>query len=949
MSGSGGSAVRADAAVPWHVLDVDEVLDRVGGDRAGLDGAEAGRRLAEHGPNELPEAGPTPLWRIILRQFAGPLIYVLLAAAVVSLVVGETVDAGFIGLVLMINAAIGAWQESGAERSAAALRDLLEVRARARRDGRWRDLPAEELVPGDVVSLGSGDRVPADARLIAAAGLRVEESALTGESQAADKAAEATADPDAALGDRTGMVFAGTLVQTGRAEAVVVATGTGTELGRIAEAAGSQRGGTAPLVVRMERFTRQVALVTLLGAAVYGAIALAQGEDLVQVFFLAVALVVSAIPEGLPVALTSTLAIGARRMAGRGVIVRGTSAVEGLGSTTVVASDKTGTLTVDRQTVRAVALPPATGDDGRWPTFEVTGPGDRGDGEVVPRPDDPQRLEALVTAGALANEAELTAGDGEWHARGDAVDVAFLVLATKTGVPPREVRDRVTHLGAIDYESHRAYGAARVHPGDLRLGPEWERGSADGTVVAVKGSVEAVLPFVDLAGGVGERAVHEQAEAMAGEGLRVLAVAAGPGPGRDDHPHGLREHHLEGLTLLGLVGMIDPLRPQVADAVATARRAGVRVAMVTGDHPATAAAIARQLGLVDDAHDGTAGAAADGQDATDGSDGVVVGAALARIVPPDDDPDGSRAADSPEFVAAVRDGRVFARVAPIQKLQIVKALQADGQFAAVTGDGVNDAPALRAANIGVAMGSGTDAAKGVADLIVTDDDFASIVTGIEQGRHAYANVRKVIWLLVATGLAEILLFLVAQAMGLPAPLLAVQLLWLNIVTNGIQGVALAFEGGEPGVMRRPPRPPSQPLFDRLMISETVSAALVMAAGGLAVWWWALEVAGLSEAEGRNLVLLVMVLFENVHAFNSRSERTSAFRVPLRRNPFLVLGVLVALGVHVAALYLPPVQAVLGTAPVPLDVTAALVAVALVLLVVVEFHKAVRRRRGTMAP
>ena len=934
----------------WHAMEPVEVLDRLGAREDGLAGDEADRRLAEHGPNELPESGAAPLWRIVLTQFASPLIYVLLAAAAVSVVVGEPVDAAFIALVLLVNAGVGAWQESGAERSAAALRDLLEVRARARRDGRWLDIPAEALVPGDVVALGSGDRVPADARLLDAAGLRVEESALTGESAAADKDPQADAPPDAALGDRTGMVFAGTLVQTGRAEAVVVETGTRTELGRIAEAAGSQRGGAAPLVVRMERFTRQVALATLLGAAVYGGIALAQGEDLVQVFFLAVALVVSAIPEGLPVALTSTLAIGARRMAARGVIVRGTNAVEGLGSTTVVASDKTGTLTVDRQTVRALALPPVAPGES-WSRHEVTGPGDAGEGSVEPVPAPPGRLSSLVVAGALANEAELVRRDSGWISRGDAVDVAFLALAAKAGVEPAELRDRVTHVGAIDYESHRGYSAARIHPGDLRLGREWDAGDPGGTVVAVKGSVEAVLPFVDGPGAIDDRAVHDQVQAMAGEGLRVLAVAAGAGPHRDQHPDGLHEDHLEGLTLLGLVGMIDPLRPQAAAAVATARSAGVRVVMVTGDHPATATAIARRLGLVEgDGRDGDADRAVKG--AADGaadSTAVVVGSDLARLVHPDDDPDGARAAATPGFVAAVRHGCVFARVAPLQKLQIVKAMQADGEFAAVTGDGVNDAPALRAANIGVAMGSGTDAAKGVADLIVTDDDFASIVAGIEQGRHAYANVRKVIWLLVATGLAEILLFLVAQAIGLPAPLLAVQLLWLNIVTNGIQGVALAFEGGEPGVMQRPPRPPSQPLFDRLMISETVTAALVMAAGGLAVWWWALEVAGLPEGESRNLVLLVMVLFENVHAFNARSETASAFRVPLRRNPFLVVGVAGALSIHIAALFLPPIQGVLGTMPVPLDVAGVLVGVALALLVVVEVAKAVERRReGTMA-
>ena len=425
-------------------------------------------------------------------------------------------------------------------------------------------------------------------------------------------------------------------------------------------------------------------------------------------------------------------------------------------------------------------------------------------------------------------------------------------------------------------------------------------------------------------GAAAER-VGAEAEALAAEGYRVLAVAAGRGASADQP--GLDPADLHDLTLLGLVAMIDPLRPEAREAVATARRAGVLVTMVTGDHPATAQAIGRDLGLLD---------------GTDGV-GVVTGPELAAVVSPEDDPDGSRAADDPAYREATRRGRVFARVAPLQKLQIVRALQADGHFAAVTGDGVNDAPALRAANIGVAMGSGTDAAKDVADLIVTDDDFASLVTGIEQGRHAYANVRKVIWLLVATGAAELALFLLALLVGLPAPLIAVQLLWLNVVTNGIQSVALAFEGGEPGVMRRPPRDPDESVFDRPMVRQTLVAGAVMALGALGVWWWALEVAGFGEAAARNLVLLVMVLFENVHAFNARSETTSAFQVPFARNRGLVLGVVAAFGVHVAALSLPPLQAVLGTAPVTAGQFGAMALIALGLLAAVEALKAWRRR------
>jgi Ca2+-transporting ATPase len=899
---------RALAGTP-HSRGIEEVLEEFATTPHGLTAQEAASRLQRYGRNALPRAAPPTLVATFIRQFASPLIYVLLVAAALSMLLEEWTDAGFIMAVLLVNAIIGTAQEYGAQRSARALEKLVTSHARVEREGEVFEIDAEELVPGDVVLLDSGTKVPADLRLVETHRLTVDESLLTGESDAVNKHADAIVPESSATGDRVNMAFAGTLVASGRGHGIVVATAGLTELGRIAAAVIGHDVGRPPLLTRMERFTYRIALAVGVAALVLAVVSLLRGMPLAEIFILAVALAVSAIPEGLPVALTVALAVGLQRMARRSVIVRRLVAVEALGSCTCIASDKTGTLTVNQLTVRRIAL-------ADQPAWEVTGEGLVPEGTfIVPegasRTSGDAQLERLCRAAALANEGALARRDDHWVGHGDTVDVALLVLAHKAGITRPALEPVAPELASIPYEPQARFAAAvnRI----------------DGCpVVSVKGALETLLPMcAQMLTGAGpvpiERArLIDQAQSLARAGYRVLAIADGVLTAEPDDTFGASE--LSGLTCLGLIGMTDPLRPEVKAAIDDCVESGIEVRMVTGDHPETALAIARDLGLAEDREQ------------------VVTGADLR----------GASERGEAALDALCSQAKVFARVEPHQKLEIVAALQRLGHFVAVTGDGVNDAPALRAAQVGVAMGaSGTDVARETAELIITDDNFASVVAGVEEGRIAYGNVRKVIFLLVSTGAAEIVLFILAVAVGTPLPLTAVQLLWLNLVTNGIQDVALAFEPAEGGELHRPPRPPGEPIFNRVMIERVLITAVLV--GGLAflVFLQLLD-AGQTVEQARNGVLLLMVLFENVQAFNSRSESLSLLKHNLLRNKLLLVGTIIAQGVHIAAMYTPGLSTVLGVEPVSVGEWAELLAMALTLLLAMELHKIVVRRRDVDA-
>ncbi|EAU54382.1 cation-translocating P-type ATPase [Mariprofundus ferrooxydans] len=887
-----------------HTMPADAVLTALGSSLHGLSQAEVAARFVRFGANELPKPETAGVSRLFLAQFLSPLIYVLLAAAAVSLLLSEFADAGFIFSVLVLNAIIGTVQEFHAQRSAEALRNMISTGAIVMRDGESFEVDAAELVPGDIVLLESGAKVPADIRLIQEYDLEVDESLLTGESLPVEKSTNNLLEKETPLADRINMLYSATLVNRGRGRGVVTATGSSTQVGRLAASMQSGDVAKPPLILRMEQFTLGIAMA--LGAAVLAlaAVEIYNGTGWHEVFMISVALAVSAIPEGLPVALTVALAIGMNRMARRNVIVRRLVAVEALGSCTVIASDKTGTLTMNQLTARAVALP-------GMPAWQVSGDGNSPEGSVLNsgRPLDSNmiaRLDDIVRAALLCNEGFFGRRNDEWVSHGDAVDVALLVLARKLGHSQSDMLGDCPLIASVPYESEFGY-AATLHRLDDRY------------LVLVKGALERLLPMCEqMADQSGQRRLdapllESQLELMAGEGFRTLAFAHAFLPADSDIADFGREH-LQGLTMLGLVGMIDPLRNEAKAAVEACHQAGIRACMITGDHPSTAFAIARELNL----------AAQPEQVVTGGQirDAEVLG--------------------DVEVESLVRHANVFARVEPSQKVTIVRALQRAGHFVAVTGDGANDAPALNASHVGVAMGMrGTDVAKESADLVIADDNFASIVAGVEEGRIAYRNIRKVIFLLISTGAAELVLFFLSMAFGLPLPLTAVQLLWLNLVTNGIQDVALAFEPREGNEMQLPPRRPSEPIFNRMMVERTLISALVI--GLLAFVTFQTLLAGGMDVDGaRNSTLLLMVLFENVHAFNSRSESKSVLTHNPLVNPLLFFGTIIAQLIHISAMYVPGLNSVLDMQPVTLLQWLQLVPVALTILLVMELHKWARR-------
>ncbi|OEH86289.1 ATPase [Desulfuribacillus stibiiarsenatis] len=875
----------------WHALEIKDVVDFLQtNEQEGLTTVDANNRIKVYGQNVLPSKKLPTMLEIFARQFLSPLIYILIAAGLFSTMIGETIDALFIFIVILANALLGSFQEYGAEKSAAALQNLLKIYARTKRDGKIIDLPAEELLPGDIIYLESGNKVPADVRFVQVNQLTIDESLLTGESIARMKDVQSLS-TDNPISDRLNMGYAGSTVVSGRGIGIVVATGHSTELGKIADATVSTESNKPPLSIRMEKFSKDISYIVLGVCVLLAVLASYQGIAYVDIFFLAVALAVSAIPEGLPVAITVALSVATKRMSKRSVIVRKLTAVESLGSCTFVASDKTGTLTVNQQTVKLIVLP--SGDK-----FKITGEGYNGTGEIL---NNSSHLNRIVESAIMTNEATLDDEQQEWVHSGDAVDVALLALGYKHGIQPKAFRNSKKIIHDIPFESELRYSATFYQDGEV-------------VKLAIKGALESILPLCSHTMSSGEvasidtQAIEQQANDLANQGYRVIAIADAT----------LSQHvprvtpaisDVRNLNLLGLIALIDPLRPEVKAAVDTCHQAGVQVAMITGDHPLTALAIAKELGIANNGKD------------------VITGSQLAVF----------EDFTHPGFLEVVKRVRVFARVTPLQKLQIVQALTQLGNFVAVTGDGANDAPALKNANIGVAMGSGTDVTKEIASIIVTDDNFTSIVAGIEEGRTAYINIRKVIYLLVATGFAEVLLFLFALLFGLPIPLLAVQILWLNLVTNGFQHVTLALEGAERDIMKRPPRKPSEGIFNPVMIKQICISGATMAIGAFGLWASLLSL-GMDEHMARNLILMLMVLFENIHVFNCRSETLSAFRVPISRNYYVIGGVVAAFGIHIFATHNSVLQNILQVEPIPLGTFFPLLLLASFLLVVMELFK-----------
>lgn len=886
----------------WHAFTNEEINHELKTSEHGLTTEEVSQRLQFYGENTLPPGKGVSLMQIILHQLINPLIFILIAAAVASIAIGEGKDAVFIFLVILINSALGTYQEYNAEKSAAGLQKLLKIKAKVRRDGKEVQVPSEVIVPGDVVFLESGIKVPADIRLMEVSNLEIDESFLTGESMAVIKQLGRLPEK-LGISERTNMAFAGATVMKGRGWGFAVCTGVDTQVGKISRDVTESASAKPPLVLRMEKFIKQVSVFIIVLSVFLAFVLRAQGMDMTAIFFFVVALAVSAIPEGLPVALTVALSIATKRMAKRNVIVRKLTSVESLGSCTVIASDKTGTLTVNEQTAKRILLP-----DGR--RFTISGQGYNGNGQVADK-ENPEKnvnttdidsLEKVSRIAVFANEASLVQEDGKWVFHGDAMDIALLGMGYKLGIDPEAWRAKNISIGKIPYESERKFSAAFC-------------GRDEGVYIGVKGAVETVLDFCDTmwVNGASEKLDKEKillsARADARKGYRILAFAGGEY--RDyKKKETYQDEDIPPLTFYGLVGFIDPLRSEAKESVIQCKDAGIKVMMITGDHPETAGTIAKELGI------------------SDVTTRVVTGQMLVD----------AGAVDSPAYEKLVASTTVFARISPTQKLEIVDVLIRKGEFVAVTGDGVNDAPALKRANIGVAMGSGTDVAKEVGSMIVVDDNFSSIVAGVEEGRFAYDNVRKVIYLLISTGAAEIILFLGAIAAGLPLPLLAVQLLWLNLVTNGIQDVALAFEGGEPGAMKRRPRSPSEKIFNPLMIKQTLVSGMTMGGIVFALWFWLNHYTHMDETHARDLVLLLMVFMQNFHTFNCRSETISAFKVPIKKNIILVFGVIAAQGIHILSMQIPFMQTILRIEPVTINEWLYILVLAIPVVAAMEMFK-----------
>jgi len=873
---------------PWHARLIEEIEPALGASPCGLSASEISDRLERFGRNALPEAPRPGVLTAIVHQFESPLVLILIVASAVTIALKEYVDATAITAIVLLNATIGFAQERRAEHSVRALMGLLTQRSQVVRDGEECEIESTEIVPGDLAVLESGVRVPADLRLVSAHSLFIDESLLTGESAPIPKTTSVLP-ANLPVADRTNMAYAGTMVTSGRGRGYVVASGTATEIGAIATEMREIERAPTPLEQRLNRFARLIGIVVTVAAAGAFAIGVAIGEPPKEMFTTAVALAVAIVPEGLPVAFTIIMVIGVRRMARRNVIVRWLPSVETLGSTTVIGSDKTGTLTLNQMAVQEIWT--AAGSIDLTTTAET----------AVEDFGEAARLTLL--AGILANEAKIVRQHEEYEIRGDPTEAALLHAAIKCGLAPDHIRRSFRPYADIPFESDRQFSASvRVHD--------------DGYVTFVKGAPERILAMATTMltptglVEIDHDKIHDVVNTMASRGMRVLAMAYLPAHARPPTQHAMPDP--AGLVLLGLQGMADPIRPGASEAIAACRTAGIRVAMITGDHAVTARAVAAELGICA------------------ASDPVLTGSELSTL-------------DEGQFRCAVESVSVYARVAPEQKLAIVRALRDRGDVVAVTGDGVNDAPALKAAHVGIAMGRrGTDVAKEAADMVLVDDNFVSIAAAIEEGRTVLANVRNATFFLLSTNGGELLIILLALGFRWELPLLAVHILWLNLVTDSLQVIGLSFEPGSADTMRQPPRPLGEGLLPRILWERIGLSSVVMAVATLGLFWWEREHGSSLEA-ARTVALTTMVLFQTLQVANARSANRSFLQLNPLSNPILLGASLGALLIHALSLYLPPMQYVLRTEPIGLDAWLRGLACAATILVAVELHKYVRNR------
>ena len=866
----------------WYQMTRDELFTKLKTDENGLTHKEANQRLEKYGKNELPKKKKDSVIKIFFNEFKNPILILLLVAVIASLIGNEPIEALAIILIVLVDVSMGTYQENKANNTADALSKLVTVKTKVLRNGKEIVIDSADVVVGDFVFLESGDKISADLRIIEAHNFTVDESILTGESLAVNKHANPIKDDKLAISDQKNMLFSGTSVVTGRAKAVVVATALKTELGKIADTINNTKEELSPLTIRVNKLSSQISILVIIVALLITVLLISKGMPYNEIFLSVVALAVSAMPEGLPLALTMALTIASNHMAKKQVVAKKLYSVESLGSCTVIASDKTGTLTVNEQTAKKILLPNDL-------EYDISGVGYEIEGTITG--EKLNYAQELALLGTINNEATLT----EEERFGDSIDIAFLVLGKKAKIKT----DDIKIIDSIPYESENKYSAVF-----------YEKNGE--TYCTIKGSLEKVLEFCSNSNLVSKhniKKLNEQNEGLAKDGLRVITLANGKIKKKDSY----QESDIKDLTFMGMVGFIDPIRKEVVASIKQCRGAGIKVLMITGDHPLTAFAIAKDLKL------------------TSSYDRVTTGAEVDEYLAK-----GEEAFD--EFV---KDKVVFTRVTPLQKLEIVESLKRQGEFVAVTGDGVNDAPALRTANIGIAMGSGTDIARETANMIVLDDNFKSIVSGILEGRVAYANVRKIIFFLVSCGLAEVLFFCLAILFDMEMPLVAIQILWLNVVTDGIQDFALSFERAENDIMKEKPRDPKESLFDKTILEEIIVAGTIIGLIVFAVWYYLIKVAHMNVPTARGYIMALMVFIQNIHVFNCRSEHASAFKVPLKNNKLIVIGVIASVLLQVIVMEVDVLSTLLQTVVVPFSSMIGLFAIASIVLVLMELYKKIR--------
>jgi len=848
----------------WHTRSVEQTLGDLATASRGLSSAEAAQRLQIHGPNELTSLARESAWRTFAAQFKNALIVILLIATVISGFLGHTLEAIVITVIVLFAVLLGFFQEYRASRALEALRQMAAPTARALRDGEEMVVPARDLVPGDVVVLRAGDRVPADTRLTQSVNLAVDEAALTGESQPAQKTIDPFEDPQLPLGDRRNMTYAGTIVTHGRGEGAVVSTGMSTEFGRVARMVETVEITRTPLQENLDRLGGTLGKAALVIVGLVVAIGLMRGLPVIQMFMFGIALAVAVVPEALPAVVTISLAIGVRRMVKRNALVRRLPIVETLGSTSVICSDKTGTLTRNEMTVRQLYV------DGRF--FDVTGTGYEAKGEILEAGaaiDPPDGVRALLAPGVLASDARLVTRNGRSQIEGDPTEGALIVAAIKAGLDPGSLNAREPRVSEIPFTSERRR-MTTVHT------------RTDGGPIAYsKGAAEEVLAGcthhlcsgreVELTPADRER-IRATEQRMAADGLRVLSLARKTGATVAEQPE-------SAMTLLGLVAMMDPPRPEAREAVRTCETAGIRAVMITGDHPLTAASVARELGILTDGH-------------------VVTGRQL-------------EAMSDADFQRDVGGIAVYARVSPADKLRVVTAWQKRGDIAAMTGDGVNDAPALKKADVGIAMGiAGTDVSKEAAAMTLLDDNFATIVAAVEEGRIVFGNIKKYLMYLLSCNVGEIVLLAGSVIAGLPLPLTAVQILYVNLATDGLPALALAIDPPEGDLMRRKPRNPRLGIFTPPVVAMLVTGGLWSGIVNIGLFTWGLR-AGRPLEEVMALTFVALVLIQFFNAYNCRSDRLSVLRRPFA-NRWLNIAVAWELALLIAIAYVPFLQRAFGT-------------------------------------